>query len=730
MAKKILEKPLNIIPGVGYGRASTLGQVNDDKGFRRDDSTTEMQKTRCGSFIDFLKHKSGINYKIIKHISDEGFSGKNTNRPGFRELWNLIATRQIKFVVGVELSRFARNVAEFLSLVNHAEKNDVKIFIIGIDLDTSTPIGRVVVTILCALAQFEREITAERTRENAMARLLRDGKINGSAEILGLARDPNRKGHFLVDPDGLRTAESIMKMFLKFSSKKKVLQFAKEAGLTGKSGKELTIRQIEYVLKNAETRYRGIWHANHQNRDKDQNQLPSSHKYQEVILPHGPLIDVKILDEVSEKIKDTHEKKKRSGAEDYTYLLSHILVHEGGSRFQGQCAKDRQYRYYHNREKNIRLRCEETDQIIIKRLKSYLRDDHQFGALVENALRQRDTAIGEIEREIKLKQREVASIDSEDSLLTSELIGHLRSGGATANWLDEKVTTLRNKKEQWDSQLQLLESQRQNLLNQGGLLDLKKSINEFIEGFDKLTGTQKRNLIEKIVKKVVIKPNNKMELVLYQIPGKTRQSPLREKPIAKKGKKNPVPFSSATDVVAQEKSTGEEINGVRRPATTSKLLPHCLLHVAILPKREKLKKTRELFALGHSYQEIAKQLGQSRELVRRQLEKLGLLQPVSTNSMNSGPKVLWGRVRWNSPYGFKYERGKAIPHIQEYETLRVIMQLHKSGKNAREIADHLNEQKLRPRIAKKWDRCTVHRILEWHESNPQLLQEVSWVSKN
>ena len=165
-------------------------------------------------------------------------------------------------------------------------------------------------------------------------------------------------------------------------------------------------------------------------------------------------------------------------------------------------------------------------------------------------------------------------------------------------------------------------------------------------------------------------------------------------------------------------------------SSTSKLIPHKLLHVAILPKREKLRKTIELFKLGHSIHEIAKQLGKSREGVRIQLEKKGLLSPASTNSMKPERKVLRGKVRWNSPYGFKYELGKLVRHPQEYETLQIILSLSQSGRNAREIADYLNEQKLRPRIAKRWDQCTVHRILEWHQSNPQLLQEASWVSKN
>ena len=103
----------------------------------------------------------------------------------------------------------------------------------------------------------------------------------------------------------------------------------------------------------------------------------------------------------------------------------------------------------------------------------------------------------------------------------------------------------------------------------------------------------------------------------------------------------------------------------------------------------------------------------------------------SGNSWISGQKILRGKGRWNSPYGFKYEQGRAVKHPQEFETLLLILKSHDNGLSSREIADQLNEQKLRPRRAKRWDRCTVHRIIEWHQKFPNFLQEVlSWGSKN
>jgi hypothetical protein len=174
----------------------------------------------------------------------------------------------------------------------------------------------------------------------------------------------------------------------------------------------------------------------------------------------------------------------------------------------------------------------------------------------------------------------------------------------------------------------------------------------------------------------------------------------------------------------------KEKYGVPKQSITSKLKPHCYLEVNIPSKPPQTQKIADLYNSGQSINEISKLLHQSKKRVRGILVKLGILSPIPLNSRKPEKKVLRGKVRWNSPYGFKYELGKLIKHPQEHETLHIVITLRQTGKNAREIADYLNEQKLRPRIAKKWDRCTVHRILEWHESNHELLQEVAWVSKN
>ncbi|WP_414697044.1 recombinase family protein [Oligoflexus sp.] len=111
----------------------------------------------------------------LKHLSDT-IKVKDTNRPGYQKLWDLISGQKIDFCVAAELSRLSRSLVDFLAFVAHCEANKVDLFIIGLDLDSSNPFGRMMVVVLVALAQFEREMTAVRFRENAVARLLRGGE--------------------------------------------------------------------------------------------------------------------------------------------------------------------------------------------------------------------------------------------------------------------------------------------------------------------------------------------------------------------------------------------------------------------------------------------------------------------------------------------------------------------------------------------------------------------------
>ncbi len=511
--------------GISYGRVSTFDQAFNRDGARREDASPEAQRSRCADHVVFLNAKKGGNYKILEHISDEGFSGKNTNRPGYQKMCDLIASKTIEFVVATELSRISRSVVDFLELVSHCEKHNVDLLIIGLDLDTSSPIGRVMVIILVALAQFEREMTSQRVKENALNRLLKDGKINGAAEILGLDRDPARAGHFLINYDELLKVEQILKLFLKFSSKNKVLSEAKKLGLTGKEGRELTHHLVDSVIENAKWRYRGLWYANKENEHRDPSELPETKRFQIVELPHGPLIEDKLLSQVEHKLADTFENRKRSGKDGRIYLLTHILQYEDGSTYYGGSAKGRQYFYYYSKGEGPNIQCEDIEKVVIDRIKAYFKGSEIFAKLVENAVKKRIEELPKIDHEITRIQNELHDLDDANKDLREQLREkELRSRSSFMNWLEDEVEKIREQKQRKEQDIEILFLARADLMKKSGLESLEQTASEFIAKFDQLTGVQKRSFIERMISRVVIKKDNKIELhVLWDSSTRFRQ---------------------------------------------------------------------------------------------------------------------------------------------------------------------------------------------------------------
>src|SRR5262249_19806900 len=81
-------------------------------------------------------------------------------------------------LVVTKLDRLARSVAHLLGIVDQLNRKDASLRVLNLGIDTSTPTGGLVLTVLAGIAQFEREIMLERQREGiAKARAL--GKYKG-----------------------------------------------------------------------------------------------------------------------------------------------------------------------------------------------------------------------------------------------------------------------------------------------------------------------------------------------------------------------------------------------------------------------------------------------------------------------------------------------------------------------------------------------------------------------
>src|SRR5262249_49933191 len=78
----------------------------------------------------------------------------------------------------VKLDRLARSVRDLVSITEKLERKKVALRVLHLNLDTGTPTGKLMLNMLGAIAQFERELMLERQREG-IAKAKREGKYRG-----------------------------------------------------------------------------------------------------------------------------------------------------------------------------------------------------------------------------------------------------------------------------------------------------------------------------------------------------------------------------------------------------------------------------------------------------------------------------------------------------------------------------------------------------------------------
>ncbi|MEK7414229.1 MAG: recombinase family protein [Planctomycetota bacterium] len=123
---------------ISYTRVSTVRQAIEGE-------SLDAQRQRIRTFA--IQH----GHTILAEFSDEGVSGRSTDgRPGVQQAVELACRKRGALVIA-SLSRLARNTSDALSIGNRLEKAHARLVSLNEAVDTSTPTGRLVWTMLAAV---------------------------------------------------------------------------------------------------------------------------------------------------------------------------------------------------------------------------------------------------------------------------------------------------------------------------------------------------------------------------------------------------------------------------------------------------------------------------------------------------------------------------------------------------------------------------------------------------
>src|SRR5216683_438684 len=132
------------------------------------------------------------NWQIGQEYVDVGISGTKEKRPELDRLLDDAHRRRFDAVVVWRFDRFARSVSHLLRALESFRSQGIEFISLSEQVDTSTPTGKMVFTVLGAVAELERSLIAERVRaglRNARAkgkRLGRPTKQVNAAQIAAL----------------------------------------------------------------------------------------------------------------------------------------------------------------------------------------------------------------------------------------------------------------------------------------------------------------------------------------------------------------------------------------------------------------------------------------------------------------------------------------------------------------------------------------------------------------
>lgn len=134
-------------------------------------STTEQNDARQKEAL--AKHNIG-------KFFIEKVTAKNTNRPEFQAMMEYVREGDTIYIK--DFSRIARSTKDLLDIVETLNNKGVKLISLKENLDTNTPTGKLMLTMIGAIYEFERTNLLERQKEG-IAIAKREGKYKGRKEI-------------------------------------------------------------------------------------------------------------------------------------------------------------------------------------------------------------------------------------------------------------------------------------------------------------------------------------------------------------------------------------------------------------------------------------------------------------------------------------------------------------------------------------------------------------------
>jgi DNA invertase Pin-like site-specific DNA recombinase len=182
---------------------------------------------------------------LVEIVVDGGESAKSLNRPGMQRLLHVVDERKVDAVIVAKLDRLTRSVKDLCEVLERFERRGVALISVAESLDTSSAAGRLVLNIMTAVSQWEREAIGERTRDALSHKRKNGERVGNIAYGFRLAQDGEH-----VEPESTEQAVIIRIRELRPSfSLRRIAARLNEDGFRTRRGTPWRLESVARLLK-------------------------------------------------------------------------------------------------------------------------------------------------------------------------------------------------------------------------------------------------------------------------------------------------------------------------------------------------------------------------------------------------------------------------------------------------------------------------------------------------
>lgn len=279
-----------------YIRVSTEEQAKE--GY-----SIDAQKKRL---IDFVNSQG---WELHDFYIDDGFSAKDLNRPHMQRMIRDMKEKSFDVILVYKLDRMVRSVTDLHELLQLFDKYDVKFKSSTEAFETTSAMGRFFITLVGAMAQWERENLAERVKMG-MEEKAHKGERNGSYAPYGYKLVD---GELVIEPVEAEIVRKIFDMYIT-KSMNAIVHDLNRSGIK-KRNSLWSNRSLGYLLSNPVYIGKIRWNYKKAGSFKTGKEIITDAK-------HEPIISEEVFNHVQELLQSRRQMGKTATSE---YIFSGLL---------------------------------------------------------------------------------------------------------------------------------------------------------------------------------------------------------------------------------------------------------------------------------------------------------------------------------------------------------------------------------------------------------------------